>query len=154
MYEWDISGDKLLHIILKTCQYPKISIMKKIALTGSNIWMCIWDMRISFAAVVFMFVGLNVMYCKNIAGLLKCLQILMWEGLRMDLSILCTKRKEWKQERKIMYCVILKMPIFFTGTFYFCANSFLEYMWNISTHICVFYACLLMVFVVNNVLHV
>lgn len=39
--------------------------------------MCIWDMRISFAAVVFMFVGLNVMYCKNIAGLLKCLQILM-----------------------------------------------------------------------------
>lgn len=27
--------------------------------------MCVWDMRISFAAVVFMFVGLNFMYCKK-----------------------------------------------------------------------------------------
>lgn len=27
--------------------------------------MCIWDMRISFAAAVFLFVGLNFMYCKK-----------------------------------------------------------------------------------------
>lgn len=27
--------------------------------------MCIWDMRISFAAAVFMFVGLNFMYCTK-----------------------------------------------------------------------------------------
>lgn len=36
VYEREISGDKLLHIILKTCQYPKITKAKKIALAVSN----------------------------------------------------------------------------------------------------------------------
>lgn len=38
--------------------------------------------------------------------------------------------KKERKEKKIMYCVIKKKKglFFFTGTFYFCANSFLECM--------------------------
>lgn len=63
--------------------------------------MCIWDMRISFAAAVFMFVGLNFMYCKKYSWAAEVPANPDVKRLENGSQhIVCTKRRERKKERK------------------------------------------------------
>lgn len=60
--------------------------------------------EISFAAAVFMFVGLNFMYCTKYSWIAEVpANPDLKKGLRMDLSILCTKRRESKKKKS---CIV------------------------------------------------
>lgn len=90
--------------------------------------MCIWDMRISFTAAVFMFVGLNFMYCKKYSWVAEVPANPDVKRLENESQHIVYK-KERKQKKKNHVLRDLKKSLFFfTGTFYFCANSFLECM--------------------------
>lgn len=67
--------------------------------------MCIWGMRISFAAAVFMFVGLNFMYCKKYSWIAEVPANPGVKRLENGSQHIVYKKRE-KERKKIMYCVI------------------------------------------------
>lgn len=68
--------------------------------------MCIWDMRISFAAAVFMFVVLNFMYCKKYSWVAEVPANPDVKRLENGSQHIMYKKESKKVRKKIMYCVI------------------------------------------------